>query len=208
VNISATTYIDFLSATGTSRLAVVRDAIRQYGEAYEQRRDFYRPVREGIISLHRNGQDRAALPELVVPVDDRRAEHIRACIEGYQRWVGKKLIVWVRRPAPVVWQSGEVQVQINPELGIAINGERHYVKLYLKGKPFTQKRANLLLHLVAKAVPDRSITPALLDVRRSKLFTQTAAPGDLELVLRAEALSFVAMWRELAAGRRSAPGAL
>lgn len=207
MDISATTYIDFLSATGTTRLAVVRDALRQYGEPYEQRRDFYRPVREGIIALHRSGRDRSALSALIEPVDDRRTAHVRACVEGYQRWLGKKLIVWVRRPKPVPWQSGELRVHVNPELGIAVNGVRHFVKLYLKGKLFSQKRANLLIHLVSKAVPDLSVTPAMLDVRRAKLYAQTASPRDLEIILRSEAFSFVAMWDELSSGRRTGSGA-
>lgn len=204
MQISATTYNDFLLAAGTARLTVVRKAYGRYTKPYRQREDFYRPVREAIKGLHRSGRDRSQLRALVADVDERRREHFDACVDGYAKWIGRKRIMWFRTPERVIWQAGELAVSIFPELGLSVNGTRYYIKLHATSAPISQRKANILLQLVAKAVPDDAIKPAVLDVRRSRLFTSTAVSADLDIVLRSEALSFVAMWREIESAARKA----
>src|SRR6266545_5696115 len=103
MQITSTTYIDFLLATGTTRVRVVRDARRHYENGYAQGSDYYRPVREGIIAMHRDGLDPSAMDEIVETARPERRENFKACVDGYRRWISRQGIVWTRRPSPKVW---------------------------------------------------------------------------------------------------------
>lgn len=44
-----TTFVDFVTASGTSRLSKLKQAKKQYGREYDPRHDYYKPLRERII---------------------------------------------------------------------------------------------------------------------------------------------------------------
>jgi hypothetical protein len=195
VQITSTTYIDFLLATGLARVSKVRDARRQYEGGYSQGSDFYRPMREGIITMHREGHDTSFLDQIVADTLPQRRAHYRACADGYRKFMRDKQFVWTRRPKPDIWKHGGLQVLVNPELLLTVDGRPHRVKLYFKGENLRQSRADLLIELLKSAGDDGTAAVGMLDVRRSKLFIQKKYSPDFPVLLRSEALSFAAMWQ-------------
>jgi hypothetical protein len=194
MQVTSTTYIDFLLATGLTRVRKVRDARRQYEEGYTQGSDFYRPMREGIVAMHRAGRDPDDLDRIVAEALPRRQGHFQACADGYRKFMKDRSFVWTRRPKPETWSHGGLHVLVNPELLLTVDGRPHRVKLYFKGEALKQSRADLLIELLKSAGDDGSSDIAILDVRRSRMFTQKKSSSDFPVLLRAEALSFVAMW--------------
>lgn len=65
IAISSTTFVDFLLATGTGKLTVVRRAKEQYGEPYDPRKDFWRGLRKGNVDMHETGAPPVTLDRLV-----------------------------------------------------------------------------------------------------------------------------------------------
>lgn len=51
MQISVTTFLDYVAATGTTRLRRVVDAKRTYGEPYNPASDFYGPLRKRIVQI-------------------------------------------------------------------------------------------------------------------------------------------------------------
>lgn len=176
------------------------------GGTYEreaQGRDYYRPIREGIVTMHRSGGTTADLWGIVESSPPDKQANFTAAVRGYERWIRGKGIVWTRRPKAYEWKQGELTVLANPELLMNVNGEPYRVKLYLKAPKVTQPGANLVIHLHGSAgLGNEHI--AVLDVRNGKLFTKTRTTEDYDTVLSSEALSFVAMWH--AVGQQAAEG--
>jgi hypothetical protein len=53
-----------------------------------------------------------------------------------------------------------------------------------------------LLHLLKSTVPG-NVAPAILDVARGKLIVETVEVPDLDIVLEADAVQFMALWKRL-----------
>jgi hypothetical protein len=200
VTITSTTYMDFLLKTGLGRLRVVKQARRQYLNGYVQGGDYYKRLRDGIVTMHRENGNLDDLRHIVdsAPTKGAKRDNYTSCLGGYEQWIAGKGIVWASRPKPHFWRHSELEVRATPELRITIEGVPHRVKLYFKEPKITQAGANLVIHLHEAAgwADDRI---AVLDVRRAKLFTKTRVDADYETVLRSEAESFLAMWQSLRA---------
>ena len=54
--ISMTTFVDFVLATGTKRLTCVKKAKKDYGKKYDPARDFYRLLRDKIMVMHQESK--------------------------------------------------------------------------------------------------------------------------------------------------------
>ena len=197
MNISFTTFIDFVMATPGAKVTVVREARDMYNEGYKHWRDFHKDLREGIISMHRHGRGRADLDRVVAVADERHADNFRPCVVGYAKWMGRKKFMWVKTPSVLPWRSGELEVAVNPELQLAIDGKPHAVKLYFKDAKLEKTRVNSMLHLLRLAVPDRNTEIGILDVRRGRLVAPTREVSNVDLLVQGEAASFAAIWRGL-----------
>ncbi len=202
ISINATTFAKFCAATGPARITAVREAKPKYDKGYTQGPDYWKPFREGFVSLMRR---RATPTELKAVLN---SEHVRPeweanyaeAIDGAIKWMGRKNIV-LQRCTTAEWSSGDLTVKIRPEFAALINDQLHVVKLWLAaGDPLTKARADVVLHLL-DTTHGRGIksgaTVAVLDVMRSKMFTPTRAVRGIDALLRGEAASFVEIWRSI-----------
>lgn len=191
-----TTFIDFVVATPGSKVGEVRDARKLYSREYNPAiQDPYGELREAILSMHREGRPTSSLRTVLAGATDRMRPHWEACVDGYSRWVGHKKLVLLPNPKPVKWTSGDLNVRVNPELGMSVNGEPHLIKLYLKADKISKVRIYSVLHLLQQTFPTRG-TIGILDVRRGKLFTPPV-PASIGPLLHGEAAAFVEIWRQL-----------
>ena len=69
INISMTTFVDFVIASGTPKLAAVMKAKIRYQTGYDPATDFYTPLREWIIAVtHQNLTGTETLDSMVRPL--------------------------------------------------------------------------------------------------------------------------------------------
>src|SRR3972149_4835541 len=117
--ISLTTFVDFVLASGTARITCVRNAKEMYGQEYHPKFDFWQPLRNAIQELHHNNQDKTKLNAVLGELSDKKKlAAYEKCVRAYQQWMGRKRFQWVGcDSAP--WQYGDLSVRVNPELGLS-----------------------------------------------------------------------------------------
>jgi hypothetical protein len=195
-HVTFTTFVDFVSATGTTRITRVRDAKQYYAMGYSPMRDFYKPFRDRLESCCTDGWDANAFQRSLHDVTDpKKLESYEQCRAGFSKWVGRKTIT-AMPTVRSVWTSGDLHVGVNPELHLMVNGVQHVIKLYLKAPPLSQTKATVPLRLLEQHPPSGAIL-GMLDVRRSKLFTPTRSIDGLDELLAAEAAAFSSLWTAL-----------
>lgn len=198
IEVSLTTFIDFVFASGTPKITCVRNAKKRYLQPYEPRKDFWRLLRSGIIDMHQRRGKLSTLDTLLHDLRDPRKSRLYGdCIDGYKRWLGRRAAHWV----PVqgaFWKYEDLIVSVNPELGLEINGQRHCIKLYFKQVQLTKHRVQAVLHLLRMTANNHANTMlGILDVSRAKFIPVDAATPGIGALLDGEAQSFSTMWRAL-----------
>jgi len=175
MKISMTTFVDFVIARGSSRITRVREAKDLYGEEYSPARDYYRGLREAIIAVHYEGKALSTLDTLVKQANPRKRELYGKCVSGYKRWRGRKNL-FSYDISSASWQDGQLEVRINPELGLTVDGDDYVIKLYFKGEQPTKRQLDVILHLLTNhpVTRERGATPTVLDINEA---SSSCPPG-------------------------------
>jgi hypothetical protein len=195
--ITFTTFMSFVLANGPSKLSQVRKALSIYTAAEYRKADWYldlrKPIHDCFSGLGTITLDRA-LKGLTEP---RKKESHEAVVDGLKQWLkGKRISTF--EVAPAIWSTGVLDVTVNPEYGLVINGQPFVVKLYMKEDKPDQRRLNPLLHMLERTHGDKG-KAMILDCRRGRHYVLTQQIKNIDLYLEGEARSFVAMWEALAA---------
>lgn len=199
IEISLTTFVDYLIATSSSRISVVRRAKKLYSQDYNPAFDFWRPFRKTIEEMHRENLGKGHLDLLQSNLSDKNKRNAYTKnIIGYKKWMGRKKFEWISS-VKSSWRSDELTVNINPELNVKINGIQYIIKLYLKADKLTKHRVNTILYLLKESIKRRRIkaTPAILDVKNSKLIKHSRDISGINALLNAEAISFINLFENL-----------
>lgn len=120
--------------------------------------------------------------------DSRKLKNYPLAIDAYKKWWGRKSLSWFVPPNAIYSRQG-VDISVNPELGLEINGQPHLIKLYFKADPLARNRVQVFIRLMKKRLQKRSpkgTIMGVMDVRRSKLIVQTRPNPNLDAMLDAE----------------------
>jgi hypothetical protein len=151
--ITLTDFVDIVSKSGTPKATKVAQVKNR--AAYDPRQDFYRAARERIVETHQKGQDKAFLRRVLVGLTDpKKITSYPEIIKGYTRWWGRKSLSWFTPPSDLFAVHG-VDVSVNPELGLEINGDRHIIKLYFKDDALTKTKSDIVTHLMETCLRPR-----------------------------------------------------
>jgi hypothetical protein len=191
-SISLSYFVDFMLASGPSRIASAHLIKRGPDERYS---DFYRPVREAIVDMHKKGLDTRVLADLLASLKDPREQRIfPKVVVGYSKFLRRhRKVTWFEPPRGEN-ALGELTVRVNPELGLLLDGQPHAIKMYFRGEALTSQRAVLINEIQSRALAETwpGMVFAVLDVRRSKLFPREPRPG-IGRLIRAEAASLASL---------------
>ena len=196
--ISLTDFVDVVSKSGSPKQTKVKQIKNR--PPYQPATDFYKPFREGLVGLHAAGKDRASLDNIIPKLSDlKKVANYPELIDGYKKWWGKKSISWFDPPRGT-YSSSDIDVAVNPELGLVVDGKRIVIKLYNKAEPITKFRVDmvpLLMELVLRSSCQPSDAVALLDVRKGKLHYLSVNPDTAKIGLDAELAYIAALWPHL-----------
>ncbi|MYM69478.1 hypothetical protein GTP45_21925 [Pseudoduganella sp. FT55W] len=194
-NLSLSDLIDVVSKSGTPKATKVRQIKNR--PAYQPAIDFYKPLRDAFVKIHTEGADRSSLDGIVPKLTDvKKITSYPELVEGYKKWWGKKKIGWFVPPRGTYSHAG-IDISVNPELGLVIDGARVVIKLYMKADPISQYRVDLiplLLELVLRDKCQAGDAVGLLDARKGKLHYLTVNPGTSKPILDAELAYVAALW--------------
>ncbi|WP_136668863.1 hypothetical protein [Flavobacterium sp. H122] len=198
INISLTDFIDFVNKSGGSKMTKVKQV--KYRDSYHPASDFYKSLREEIIDVHKNNLDKKVLDDLIEKLTDlKKKTNYPLSISGYKKFWGKKKIEWFDPPFKH-WLIGDLDIKINPELGIEFGGKFYVIKLFLKSEKITKDKLSQILSLMEnqlRSETDDEVIFCVLDVKNAKLYEN--AKGDFSYLplLEGEAKSFETIWKAL-----------
>jgi len=192
--ISLTDLVDIVSKAAGPKATKVAQVKNR--DDYQPGTDFYKQFRDGVIAIHKAGGARADLANIMLGVAEKiRVANYPAVIAGYKKWWGNKKPVWFQPPSETFSRDG-VDVSINPELGLLINGERHLVKLYLKADKLTKSKADLITGLMEQSLGPKSADTKMcvLDVRSSKIYVGVGTGIAFIPMVEAELAYIAKLW--------------
>jgi hypothetical protein len=197
IRIYLTDFVDIVGRNGGPKVTKVKQLKDR--PDYEPAFDFYKPLRERIIEVHTKGKSKQAMEKVMVEITDKKKiENYPTLIKGYKKWWGNRDLIWFE-PVRGAYKAHDVEVIINPELGLEFEGTRHLIKLYFKADRLSAAKAGLTAHLM-----ELSLRPSckggekmgILDVRNAKL-TLFGAKSALKPMIDAE-LAYVAnLWSSI-----------
>ena len=198
IEISLTDFVDFVSKAGSSKQTKVKQIKER--KKYHPATDFYKSLREKIIQVHEESLDKKALDEFLRDLSDqKKLGNYKEAVKGYKKFVGTKTIKWFKPPSKK-WVSGELQIRINPELGLQFNSKQYVIKLYLKGEKLSRDKVTQVLALLEKQLRNKvndEVRFALIDVRNSKMHVNDSKSTVLIPLLEGEAKSFEIIWNNI-----------
>ena len=193
--ISLTDFVDFVIKVGTPKLTKVTE-IKQRPE-YSPAFDFWKPLRNGIRDFHKGGgANKSDLDQILLGMTDpKKLRRYPGAIRAYKRFLGRKQVTWFDPPADI-WSHAGLNVRVNPELGLEIDGQRYVIKLYFKEEAPTKSRLQVILELMRLSLDGSTASGdifSVLDVSNTKL-TSATGNATVEPLLKGEAASFVQIW--------------
>ena len=199
MEITLTDFVDFSLSTGSSRVVKVKE-IKGRGK-YDPAGDFWKGFRSGVVDLHRNGTMSAKAIDGIVAAQTNATKSRRYAdaAAGYKKFLGKKTYPWFPAPSNR-WVQGPLEVKVNPELGLDVDGKKTITKLYFKNESPTRSRVQAVLAVMEVALPFGSSSSfAVLDVANGRLMRPDGRwnKSDMQTLLIAEAGAFVDIWNRV-----------
>ncbi|KUJ60843.1 hypothetical protein AR687_15660 [Flavobacteriaceae bacterium CRH] len=198
ISVSLTDFIDFVNKSGNSKMTKVKQV--KYRNTYHPASDFYKALREEIIETHKNYGDKKVLDNLIDKLtDSKKRANYPTSIDGYKKFWGKKKIQWFDPPFSH-WLTGDLDIKINPELGLEFDSKFYVIKLFLKAEKISKDKLSQILSLMENQLRGEvgeEVLFCVLDVKNAKLYEN--AKGDFTYLplLEGEAKSFESIWKAI-----------
>jgi len=193
--LSLTDFVDVVLKSGTPKATKIVQVKER--PDYHPALDYYKKLRDRVIETHSEGKDKAFLSNLIPEIDDqKKIQNYVDIVGAYKKWWGRKQLEWFDPPNKHFSHNG-IDVMVNPELGLRINGEPHLIKLYFKPDPLRKNRTEIITHLMAKCLSDEvevGTKMSILDIRSANLISPTVPIASLDAMLMAELAYIAALW--------------
>lgn len=199
IQISLTEFVDFVAKSGTPKLTVVKQVKERHGIGYDPRFDFYKPLREGIVALHKAGKSKKDFDSLAKGLSDKKKQTaFPDIVKGYKKFLGNKSVKWFK-PASQPWTYQGLSVRVNPEVGLEYAGARHAIKLYFKSEKLSKLRMDAINELMhhSLGVGKKSPEFCILDIRNGKLLSAVTPNPSLLPLLQGEAVNFETIYKQV-----------
>lgn len=198
VQISLTDFIDYISKVGTTKFTKVKEIKNR--DAYHPAFDFWKPLREKIIDIHKDNKNKNLLDEIVNILTDKNKINLYPnLISQYKSFLGKKKTEWIEPPF-TDWIMNDLRIKINPEVGLFINDKPYIIKLYFKAEPLSKSKADMILLIMNESLKSgdfKDANFAVLDISRKKLYENCSLSQIHLSLLEGEALSFLKIWESI-----------
>lgn len=188
MEIPMTSFIDFVLKSGSPKMTCAKKIKNQSDEEYNVAGDYYKRFREAVQELHQKELEKGELLKSIGSLPTNKVENYRRMVEGYNKFLGKKEIKWFK-PTRKKWLHGDLEIPVNPELGLEWEGEKYLTKLYLKSEKPSKDRLASILALMKNTIPLKGVKYAVLDVRNSKLYLYETDMDQLMPLVEGEAES-------------------
>ena len=200
IKVSLTDFVDFMCKAGKSKISQVKTIKKRQNSPYSPAKDFYKPMREGIINFHKFNKGLGSLDSIVMGATDvKKRTAYPNIITGYRRFLSGKDVTWVKSPRANSWIFRNLKIRINPELCLAFGSNKHIIKLYFKKDRLSRDHALSINHLMQTTLGNgktRSIL-GVLDVRNGILIEELPVNGEFVQMVNEEATNFLRLYNSV-----------
>lgn len=193
---SLSTFLGFIGATDKAKHALAARSAQEYSLA----RDYYGQMREAIRTGRRRGDDRGAMNAVLASCPAGRRRNYAELAGGWLHFVASCGTDTVLDFPVGRWRAAGVRVRVTPDLAIRRTDDSYLaIKLYLRNERPVAREVATTLCLLGSALPRilPGACPALLDVRRCKLFDRMPDLAGFEQFLRRQAAQLAALRAQL-----------
>ncbi len=198
--ISLTEFIDFVVASGTSRITKVKNI--KCRAPYQPAIDYWKSLRESIDAFHDPantlGKD-AYFRNFLAGTNPTKLDAYTAVVDNYKKFLGRKVITKlpIRKNS---WTRNDLTVRVNPEVFLNINGSRTLIKLYFKQEKLSKIKTDAILTLLQHAIPVPAGVDefAVYDSRNNRLLSHAAPNPALMVLVESDADAFMTIWNGIA----------
>lgn len=201
IKVSMTSFIDFTLRPDSQKPAKVREIkYREYSPAI----DYWKPLRELIVTLHKEDKDPKILEPSSITSDPRKLLNYSKAVTGYKKFLKKHDLKWFE-PSSSIWSHDSLSIAINPELGLLVDGKPHLVKLYFKEHTtpaeiqLNKSRAGVAAYLMWESLSEISPNTKLsfLNVAKGLLVTPAVESLDFKIALQGSVNAFLYYWNSV-----------
>ena len=197
IQVSLTDFVDFMCKTGKSKISQVKAIKKKQNSPYSVAKDFYKPLRDGIINLHKLNKNFGSLDTIWrVATDKKKQTAYPTVIAGYKRFLRGKDVTWINQPKAKLWTYRNLEIRINPELCLTFGGSDHVIKLYFKKDRLSENHALSINHLMQTTLGNGNKKRSLgvLDVRKGVLVEELPVNGEFARLVREAAAEFLRLY--------------
>lgn len=137
---------------------------------YSFEKDYYSILRAKLISFIKKNKSLIELNDMLKKINPKKHDHYEILIDQVQNFMQGIKYTWIEPPKNIIEYSG-LQLKVNPEIGININGEPLFIKMYFKSPQISTEKIKVMLKIMQDAIkkdyPNAKI--AILDIRRCTL---------------------------------------
>lgn len=169
MEIPLTSFTDFVLKSGSPKMTSAKKIKSQLDEVYDPVGDYYKRFREALQELHQNSLPKGDLLKIIGELPSNKVINYSTMVDGYKKFLGRKEITYFK-PTRKIWTHGNINIPINPELGLEWGEDKYLIKLYLKADKPSKDRIASILSLMKNTINNDTIKYAVLDVRNSKMY--------------------------------------
>ncbi|MGE2728968.1 hypothetical protein ACQI4F_05800 [Mycolicibacterium vaccae] len=182
-------FVDFITANASRRVTAVCDVAEMQLSDYERSHDFYAGVRDAITLGVANSDDEERMRHAAEDCNPRRREHYEAVAHGWASWRrGKTLRVFSQ---PLGWHEQGLAVRVSPKFTWHERRQSHMVWPYFKADELTGDATQAAVRIMELLYPPSFGRPAVLDVRRGRLYHRRGRSKNIDAWLAGEASAFL-----------------
>lgn len=122
-------FANFVTEKPNKRKKYVNKIINKEPYAFEK--DYYSVLRIKLISTIKKNKSLIELNQMLKKINPKKHNHYEVLIDQIQNFMQGVKYIWVEPPKNIIEYSG-LQLKVNPEIGININGETLFIKMYFK----------------------------------------------------------------------------
>lgn len=199
IKVSLTQFLDFTLKGSAAKTTFVKNLKSQ--PEYQPIFDYWKQLRETVIKFHQNELPFECFETLVQTVDQKKKKNYIDVIKQYKKFIKNKNISWFD-PGKSHWISDDLIVRSSPELGLLINDEPHFIKLFFKGKRERIDKYNInstltLLNESTFSTEHNDVNYTVLNIQKNRMFTNNSIKNEHLIALESEANQLCYIWNKI-----------
>ncbi|DAB14651.1 TPA: hypothetical protein CPU00_08930 [Candidatus Gastranaerophilales bacterium HUM_18] len=166
-------FADFLEKKDRFKKNYVHKVISQ--GVYQPQEDYYLRLRQKLISLFRKNSSLDELDEILKKITPKKFDNYETLIDQIQNFMQGKTYTWITPPRYQIDYS-RLELTVNPEIGLCIEGEDYFIKMYFKKQPLNATKVKVMIKIMQDTFKEDypNARYAVWDIRQNIFYDKKA----------------------------------